>query len=261
MPIEPNFDNIDALEPANPFDTDNVSEGDDHLRGIKNALKANVTGDATETRLLVGGNPAAVQTARALDLIPDVDDQPQLLRFRNAGNDATNISLRTDVAGALFLENEKISQNLQLIVRGAGDDQQTQIAAEPDGAASMGYAGGPAISSAGTGALIQAQPGQSSANISLQDASGGFAQISKQDGGLVSYRNLQPGAAIRLETRNTGDTAAVLALEADEDKTTLYANGGSARITTASDGMQLRSGAAFARLSFINTSGSLSGYI
>ena len=55
MPLEPSFDNLDDLNVLNPASGDNVSEGDDHLRGIKNAVRGNVTGDATQTRLRVDG--------------------------------------------------------------------------------------------------------------------------------------------------------------------------------------------------------------
>ena len=55
MAIE-TFEYIDDLNVANPTATDNVSEGDDHLRGLKTTLKntfPNVTGaiNATETEL------------------------------------------------------------------------------------------------------------------------------------------------------------------------------------------------------------------
>jgi len=55
MAIE-TFEYIDDLNVANPTATDNVSEGDDHLRGLKTTLKntfPNVTGaiDATEAEL------------------------------------------------------------------------------------------------------------------------------------------------------------------------------------------------------------------
>ena len=62
MALEPSFDNIDDLNPLNPADNDPVEEGDDHLRGIKNALQANITGDATETRLVIaaGGQVIAI---------------------------------------------------------------------------------------------------------------------------------------------------------------------------------------------------------
>jgi len=62
------FEYIDDLNAANPTATDNVSEGDDHLRGLKTTLKntfPNVTGaiNATETELnYVDGVTSAIQT-------------------------------------------------------------------------------------------------------------------------------------------------------------------------------------------------------
>ena len=67
MAIE-TFGFIDDLNAANPTATDNVSEGDDHLRGLKTTLKntfPNVTGaiNATETELnYVDGVTSAIQT-------------------------------------------------------------------------------------------------------------------------------------------------------------------------------------------------------
>ena len=55
MPLEPAFDNIDDLEPANPALDDVVNQGDDHLRGIKKALQGNVAGTALVTQLLQQG--------------------------------------------------------------------------------------------------------------------------------------------------------------------------------------------------------------
>ena len=67
MAIE-TFEYIDDLNVANPTATDNVSEGDDHLRGLKTTLKntfPNVTGaiNATETELnYVDGVTSDIQT-------------------------------------------------------------------------------------------------------------------------------------------------------------------------------------------------------
>jgi len=62
------FEYIDDLNAANPTATDNVSEGDDHLRGLKTTLKntfPNVTGaiNPTETELnYVDGVTSSIQT-------------------------------------------------------------------------------------------------------------------------------------------------------------------------------------------------------
>lgn len=55
MALEPAFDNINDLVPANPIDDDPVDEGDNHIRGLKQALQGNVTGDALATQLLQAG--------------------------------------------------------------------------------------------------------------------------------------------------------------------------------------------------------------
>jgi len=62
------FNYIDSLNTANPTSTDNVSEGDDHIRGIKTTLKntfPNLDGavNATDTELnYVDGVTSAIQT-------------------------------------------------------------------------------------------------------------------------------------------------------------------------------------------------------
>ncbi len=67
MAIE-TFGAINALVATNPTATDNVSEGDDHIRGVKATLKStfpNVTGaiNATETELnYVDGVTSNIQT-------------------------------------------------------------------------------------------------------------------------------------------------------------------------------------------------------
>ena len=72
MAIE-TFEYIDDLNAANPTATDNVSEGDDHLRGLKTTLKntfPNVTGaiDATEAELnILDGVTATTAELNILD--------------------------------------------------------------------------------------------------------------------------------------------------------------------------------------------------
>jgi len=62
------FNYIDSLNTANPTSTDNVSEGDDHIRGIKTTLKntfpnVNAAVNATDEELnFVDGVTSAIQT-------------------------------------------------------------------------------------------------------------------------------------------------------------------------------------------------------
>ena len=55
MPLEPDFDFIDDLVSANPVTDDDVNEGDNHIRGVKNALQGNVSGSALRSALLQQG--------------------------------------------------------------------------------------------------------------------------------------------------------------------------------------------------------------
>ena len=72
MPVEGDFDNIDSLDPTFPFNDDEVSEGPQHLRGIKQALQGNVSGDDVETRLLVNALVAALVDLTAMTILPVV---------------------------------------------------------------------------------------------------------------------------------------------------------------------------------------------
>jgi len=98
MPVEGDFDNIDSLDPTFPFNDDPVAEGPQHLRGIKNALQGNVTGDDAETRLLVNDIVRALLNISGLtldgvnlfvkgdtiDLDNSLADAVTIFRMRNA---------------------------------------------------------------------------------------------------------------------------------------------------------------------------------
>ena len=94
MPIE-SFGNIDDLDPLNPLVDDPVSEGDDHLRGLKLSLQGNVQGDDTFTALLVAGFIAATIDATALTIkavtLFDMDD--------NTIDEAVQIAMRNLIGG------------------------------------------------------------------------------------------------------------------------------------------------------------------
>jgi len=86
MAIE-TFEFIDDLNAANPTATDNVSEGDDHLRGLKTTLKntfPNVTGaiNATETELnYVDGVTSDIQTQLDTKLSSVADNSVTLAKM------------------------------------------------------------------------------------------------------------------------------------------------------------------------------------
>lgn len=95
MPVEI-FNYIDSLNTANPTSTDNVSEGDDHIRGIKTTLKntfPNVNGaiNATDEELnYVDGVTSAIQTQLDAKLISsDIGSTVQAYDADTAKTDVT----------------------------------------------------------------------------------------------------------------------------------------------------------------------------
>ena len=90
MPLEPDFDFIDDLVPANPDDDDLVLEGAAHLRGTKGAVQGTVTGDVTESRLMIDGVRTLIVRR------PGVEDP--LLALRNQADDADLAVLAYDAA-------------------------------------------------------------------------------------------------------------------------------------------------------------------
>ena len=82
------FNYIDSLNTANPTSTDNVSEGDDHIRGIKTTLKntfpnVNAAVNATDEELNVVDMSASSSTSGQLltstgtGSVPTWQDAPQ----------------------------------------------------------------------------------------------------------------------------------------------------------------------------------------
>lgn len=151
MALEPDFRFIDDLVPANPLATDPVAEGDNHLGGIKNALKANITGNATETRLVNGGVVRTIALANSLRVIAAGDTAEV------DGYDPTGATKRFSLlhqAGLVTLQNHTLAGVLRAAVLGTSG-LQTQFSATPDGESFIGYAGLPAVRAESDGASAQ----------------------------------------------------------------------------------------------------------
>lgn len=101
------FGNIDDLNPLFPLGTDPKSEGDDHIRGVKESLQGNVSGDDAETRLLAAGVPALVAKAGATDIIGSAlsmfaADLTMLMRMLNNG--ASDVGVVITMAAGGFIQ-------------------------------------------------------------------------------------------------------------------------------------------------------------
>lgn len=93
MPLEP-VSHLDDLVVTNPTDTDPVSEGDNHIRNLKIALAAGLTGDADETRMLAQGIARLLAVVTGADVVTDVD---QALQVRLLNRDTEDVGLALEL--------------------------------------------------------------------------------------------------------------------------------------------------------------------
>ena len=203
MALEPNFDNIDDLVPANPLDNDPVDEGDDHLRGIKQALKGNVTGDATVTRLMIGNGVTIVGEAsvNGQDVIGPNDTSALRFAIRNAANDANRAAFRINTGGKLFLDNKGPGQDVEILGRNAADDADLTMALfQPEGKAGLNFNGVEKFATKSEGArafgssLDLSNSADENTSIALFNAIGGVTLRANSGTGNSSIR----------QTANTG---------------------------------------------------------
>ena len=111
MAIE-TFEFIDDLNAANPTATDNVSEGDDHLRGLKTTLKntfPNVTGaiNATEAELNILDGVTA--TTAELNLMDGVTATTAELNYVDGVTSSIQTQLNTKLASGGTLATATIT--------------------------------------------------------------------------------------------------------------------------------------------------------
>ena len=103
MAIE-TFEFIDDLVAANPTATDNVSEGDDHLRGLKTTLKntlPNITGAITATEAELNILDGVTATTAELNLIDGVTATTAELNYTDGVTSAiqTQLDAKLPLAG------------------------------------------------------------------------------------------------------------------------------------------------------------------
>ncbi len=126
MPGDGDFDNIDSLDPTIPFDDDQVSEGTQHLRGIKQALQGNVSGDDLETRLLVNALVRFLVDATGATLQGDLLlEGAAKIDQDNSANDAITVQLLRNAIGSFSLE--LFDGSGTLFLRGADPDGISNI--------------------------------------------------------------------------------------------------------------------------------------
>ena len=111
MAIE-TFGFIDDLNAANPTATDNVSEGDDHLRGLKTTLKntfPNVTGAITATEAELNILDGVTATTAELNLMDGVTATTAELNYVDGVTSAIQTQLDAKLASGGTLATATIT--------------------------------------------------------------------------------------------------------------------------------------------------------
>ena len=111
MAIE-TFEFIDDLNSANPTATDNVSEGDDHLRGLKTTLKntfPNVTGAITATETELNILDGVTATTAELNLMDGVTATTAELNYVDGVTSAIQTQLDAKLASGGTLATATIT--------------------------------------------------------------------------------------------------------------------------------------------------------
>jgi hypothetical protein len=227
MALEASFNNLDDLVTTNPAATDLVTEGDDHLRGIKNAIRANVTGDATETRLKVAGS--VVLTANTGGVVIQSTTANAALTLKDsAGNSLAQLVTSTD---DLFLEPLQPGKDVTLRVRSGADAAENAVTCISDGAVTLYYDAGPrlATSAAGanvTGTSVDIAPGtDSQTRVNVRSTIGG-----------ASLQVVSGTATAQLRQTSSGGTSEDIWLQAVRNGAVSLYHNGTARLATTVDG-------------------------
>lgn len=255
MAVESSYANIADLNPAWPTVTDPVSEGDDHLRGIKSALQGNVQGSGTETVLYNGSVNKALgaalrtkaQGVDVLDTAPGGVAPAITLR----GQAGTALAALLHATGATSISAQFLGDNLVLDVVTASGVRRGVMVRGADGLVELYAAGSVVVVTDAQGLTLNAPvPRLSLGAVGQLVVSGVDLVASAAGAGTVALAG--PNAISHLQTQASGalvrgDTATnvVLALagSAGAAQATLSGVSGAALLAAASAGVQLLSGA------------------
>lgn len=172
MGLETQFDNLEDLNPDWPLGTDPKSEGDNHLRGVKLALRGNIRGDGAVTQLLVAGEPKVLATPEGVVVqMPDDDLTTGWLKFAREGDDS--------VVGGILLRPQ-VDMRFRVGDGGAstfvfqrGNGEKTAASFNLDGESALFYdgAGDTGLRTQSTGGLVH-RSGSGHPVFSFQNADG-----------------------------------------------------------------------------------------
>ena len=169
------FNYINSLNAANPTTTDNVSEGDDHIRGVKTTLKntfPNVTGAVTATQAELNLVDGVTATTAELNYVDGVTSAIQ-----------GQVDAKLPKAGGTMTGDIALGDNVKAKF-GASDDLEVYS----DGTNSR-------ITESGSGSLII-----KGTQMLFQTGTGETTAYHTADGSVRLYHNNVP----KIETTSTG---------------------------------------------------------
>ena len=200
MGLETQFDNLDDLNSDWPLGTDPKSEGDNHLRGIKLALKGNITGDGTGTQLKVGARATLLESDGIHELRSNVLGSSNVVRLSSEDGVVPWVDLLSD--GTLArLQNRRPGGVVYLTGRNAADGGDVDLlSADPGGAVTLRNNGAQVFNTTSSGIDVRDASGSFPVVALLDDAGGSLGSVYHNSAMVI--RNNANGTPIELTGLN-----------------------------------------------------------
>jgi hypothetical protein len=225
------------MVPANPDPDDLVSQGDDHLRGIKLSVQGNVSGDADETRLKAAGANKLVAAAQGLRLIASSDVAATVtdIRVRDVADGTNLASLAHVKADAVYLRNQEDDGALRLVTRSSVGGLQTGVELVPGtgGHTALLYNAVETLRVANLQALVTGN------RVTLQAASGEIPRYDVSNGDAGGSFDMSAAGVMRISTRLGDLSSSQTAVAATRDGKTALHHAGTEKLYTSAGGAEV----------------------
>lgn len=237
MPLEPDVDNIDDLVQSNPIVTDDVNEGDNHLRIIKRALQGNVSGDDLTTSLLAAGIPMfRVDGVGAAVFRVELNGSPALLFLQDGG--AVEVArIQANDAGNLVIQHSKDNRGVNLAGSVGAPGDTLLFTGDPLGEAVLFNLGNGVLVAAANGGEVRSSDGIISSSIRLANDDGSvlWGNLFASGGGGMTLSAEVNGSLLTLRGRTGAGGITTFATFQAEGQSIIFAEG-VARITATGVG-------------------------
>ena len=231
MGLETDFDYLNDLNVTWPEGTDPVSEGDNHIAGVKNAIRSAINNDGTFTSLFLAGDEAvrlegaaAKFLLRYIDILSSLDIATGLRVANNEGG----ATLTTDGGNVTLTLTDAALVAISAAFVAAPDTFTTYLAGEQNLQGNVSVATVQRTSAGGASTLVR-----------IRDAAGAdelhVAAVDGQYTGMIQYKE---GIPWRLYVREAGVSQLMMAADQSVG-ISLY--GPDAQLALSVDGVVLES--------------------